>query len=87
MELDQQAAMKSKTGIGRLIRNEETQELARPRKKRGAGETVGITLKLSPTYWRALHQEAMDEQTNITQLILGWLEESRRRKGLPPIEP
>ena len=56
------------------------------RKTRGAGETVGITLRIKPTIWRGLHEAALDEQTNVTQLILGWFDNWRRSKGLPVIE-
>jgi hypothetical protein len=83
MELDQQTAMKRKTGIGDIIGKESAREPERKRKTRGAGETVGLTLRLKPHIWRALHEQALNEQTNITQMIIGWLQESRHRQGLP----
>lgn len=55
-------------------------------KTRGAGETVGLTLRLKPHIWRALHEQALNEQTNITQLIIGWLLERRQRRGLPLLD-
>jgi hypothetical protein len=78
--------MAKRTGISDLIGKEAARRPERRRKTRGAGETVGVTLRLKQPVWRALHEEAMSEQTNVTQLILGWLDESRRRKGLPAID-
>jgi hypothetical protein len=87
MEMDQQTVMKrSKTGIGNIIGKDSAREPEHKRKTRGAGETVGLTLRLKPHIWRALHEEALNQQTNITQMIIGWLQESRRRQGLPLLD-
>ena len=88
MEMDQQTVMKRKssTGIGNIIGKESVREPARKRKTRGAGETVGLTLRLKPHIWRALHEQALNEQTNITQMIIGWLQERRERQGLPLLD-
>jgi len=75
--------MKRKTGIGNIIGKESAREPERKRKTRGAGETVGLTLRLKQHIWRALHEQALNEQTNITQMIISWLQESRHRQGLP----
>lgn len=85
MEMDTDTDMKRKTGIGNMISREASRQPERKRKTRGAGETAGITLRLKTSVWRELHQAALDEQTNITQLILGWFDDWRRRKGLPPV--
>ena len=85
MEVDRASAMKNQTGIRQIIRQEHAEQPPKKPKTRGLGKTVGVTLKLPPPIWRALHEEAMNEGTNITQLVLRWLAESRERKGLPPI--
>jgi hypothetical protein len=77
--------MKNKTGIGNIISKAAAREAEPKRKTRGAGETVGITLRIKPAVWRGLHEAALDEQTNVTQLILGWFSDWRRSKGLPPV--
>jgi hypothetical protein len=88
MEVDQQTVMRRKagTGIGNIIGKEAAREPQRKRKTRGAGETVGLTLRLKPHIWRALHEQALNEQTNITQMIIGWLQERRQRQGLPLLD-
>jgi hypothetical protein len=88
MEMDQQTVMKRKssTGISNIIGKESVREASRKRKTRGAGETVGLTLRLKPHIWRALHEQALNEQTNITQMIIGWLQERRERQGLPLLD-
>ena len=78
--------MKRKTGSGNIIGREAAREPQRKRKTRGAGETVGLTLRLKPHIWRALHERALNEQTNITQMIIGWLQEWRQRRGLPLLD-
>jgi predicted DNA-binding ribbon-helix-helix protein len=89
MEMDSQTAMKrSSTGITNVIHKKEapTGEPRRVVKKWGAGENVGISLRLKKPNWLALHEAARDEGTNVTQLILTWLDEHRRKRGLPPVK-
>jgi hypothetical protein len=87
MEVDQQTIMKrSKTGIGNIIGQDGARKPERKRKTRGAGETVGLTLRLKPHIWRALHEQALNEQTNVTQMIIGWLQEKRDQQGLPLLD-
>jgi hypothetical protein len=88
MEVDSQTDMKrSTTGITNIIRKKEapTGEPRHKLKKWGAGDNVGISLRLKKASWLALHDAARDEGTNVTQLILSWLDEHRRRHGLPPV--
>lgn len=89
MEMDQQTVMKrSKTGITNVIHKKEapTGEPRRQAKKWGAGENVGISMRLKKASWLALHEAARDEGTNVTQLVLTWLDEHRRKRGLPPVK-
>jgi hypothetical protein len=89
MEMDRQTDMKQgKTGITNVIHKKEppTGEPRRQVKKWGAGDNVGISLRLKKPSWLALHEAARDEGTNVTQLILTWLDEHRRKRGLPPVK-
>jgi hypothetical protein len=84
MEMDSQTDMKrDKTGITNIVSKEPLAEPRRKRKPWGAGETVGVSIRLKRDDWLALHEAARDERTNVTQLVLGWLDEHRRKKGLP----
>jgi hypothetical protein len=89
MEVDQQTTMKQgRTGITNVIHHKEapTDGPRRQAKKWGAGDNVGISLRLKKPSWLALHEAARDESTNVTQLILTWLDEHRRKRGLPPVK-
>jgi len=79
---------RSSTGITNVIHKKEasTDGPRRQAKKWGAGENVGISLRLKKPSWLALHEAARDEGTNVTQLILTWLDEHRRKRGLPPVK-
>jgi hypothetical protein len=77
--------MKSKTGISNVIPREEPRTPERKPKTRGAGELVGLGLRVKREVWLALHEQAISHRTNVTQLIVGWLNESRSRDGLPPV--
>ena len=77
--------MKSKTGIGRVIRKDATPQPERKRKTRGAGELVGLGLRVKREVWLALHERATHERTNVTQMIIDWLNEKRAHDGLPPV--
>lgn len=58
---------------------------AQSHKSRGAGELVNLGLKIKRETWLALHERANHRRTNVTQLIIYWLNEERRRDRLPPI--
>jgi hypothetical protein len=85
MELDSQAHMKSKTGITKIIHKKEDEAPAPTLKPRGAGELVGLGLRIKREVWLALHEQANHHHTNVTQLIIHWLNEDRRQAGLPPV--
>ena len=74
----------SKTGIGKVIRKEPAVPV-RKRKTRGVGDEVGLGLRVKRQVWVALHERAIHEGTNITQMIIDWLNERRERDGLPPV--
>jgi hypothetical protein len=89
MEVDSQTDMKrSTTGIANVIHKKEapTGEPRHKLKKWGAGDNVGISLRLKRPVWLAFHQAARDEGTNVTQLLISWLDEYRRKRGLPPVQ-
>jgi hypothetical protein len=83
MGMDQQTVM-SRTGISKVMRK-EPQAPERKRKTRGAGELVGLGLRIKRDVWLALHDRATHERTNVTQMIIDWLNEKRGRDGLPPV--
>lgn len=91
MEMDQQTNMKrqSRSGITNLVTERKErpapEEPRRVLKKWGAGDQVGISLRLKRPQWLALHEAARGRGTNVTQLILTWLDEDRRKQGLPPV--
>ena len=85
MEMDQQAAMKSRTGISKVIRKDATPQPERKRKTRGVGTEVGLGLRVKREVWLALHERAIHEGTNVTQMIIEWLNEKRAHDGLPPV--
>jgi hypothetical protein len=77
--------MKSRTGIGRVIRKDAVQPPERKRKTRGVGAEVGLGLRVKREVWLALHERAIHEGTNVTQMIIEWLNEKRAHDGLPPV--
>jgi hypothetical protein len=83
MEMDQQTVM-SRTGISKVMRK-EPQAPERKRKTRGAGELVGLGLRIKRDVWLALHERATHKRTNVTQLVIDLLNEDRARDGLPPV--
>jgi hypothetical protein len=81
--MDQQTIMKSRTGISKVIRKNTTAQPERKRKTRGAGDEVGLGLRVKREVWLALHERAIHERTNVTQMIIDWLNEKRVHDGLP----
>jgi hypothetical protein len=64
-------------------RNEtEVKQNVLPR-KRGRGETVALTVRLSRADWERLHQLAVSEGTSIQQLAVAGLSTVFASKGLP----
>lgn len=59
---------------------------AAPRRKRGAGETVALTVKVRRTDWQRLRQLADAEGTTIQAMAEVGLSAVLAQYGLPPIE-
>ncbi len=74
------------TGLASFTRRQSsnvTQETeATPRRKRGKGETVAITVRLSRSQWERLHQFAISEGDSLQGLTLRGLSMLLREKGL-----
>jgi hypothetical protein len=88
MEVDSETDMKreSKSGITKVIRRKAGEKPDAPKlKPRGAGELVGLGLKIKREVWLALHEQANRQRTNLTSLLIHWLNEARARDGLPPV--
>jgi hypothetical protein len=65
---------------------ETEQPVKRKRRKRGTGDIVCITLRLSHTQWRGAHSLAMSEGVSINQLAIDGINMLLKDKGLPPLD-
>ena len=54
-----------------------------PKKSRGQGETVSMTVRLSRADWERLHQLAVSEGTSIQRLAVDGFSKVFAEKGLP----
>lgn len=66
--------------------NDSTQTPSAAARKRGRGETVALTVRLSRTDWERLHQLAVSEGTSIQQLAVSGLSTVFASKGLPGLK-
>ena len=55
-------------------------------RKRGRGETVALTVRLSRADWERLHQLAVSEGASIQQLAVSGLSKVFASKGLPGLK-
>ena len=55
------------------------------RRKRGKGETVAITVRLSREAWMTLHKFAMIEGEDLQSLAINGFNELLAKKGQPPL--
>lgn len=62
-------------------------EIPTPRRKRGGGETVALTVKVRRSDWQRLRQLADAEGTTIQSMAEAGLSAVLAQHGLPPIEP
>ncbi|MCL6655671.1 hypothetical protein A6R70_25835 [Agrobacterium rubi] len=58
-----------------------------PRKKRGGGEVVALTVKVRRTDWQRLRQLADAEGTTIQAMAEAGFSSVLAQHGLPPIDP
>lgn len=58
-----------------------------PRRKRGGGETVALTVKVRRTDWQRLRQLADAEGTTIQAMAEAGFSAVLAQYGLPPLEP
>lgn len=61
------------------------ESIATSDRKRGKGEVVALTVRLSRSEWERVHQLAVAEGTSIQQLALKGLSKVFAEKGLPGI--
>jgi hypothetical protein len=66
--------------------SERQQKMPEPRRKRGRGETVALTVRLSRADWERLHQLAVSEGTSIQHLAVTGLSTVFASKGLPGLQ-
>jgi hypothetical protein len=64
----------------------EEEKLPATARKRGRGETVALTVRLSRADWERLHQLAVSEGTSIQQLAVSGLSTIFASKGLPGLK-
>lgn len=62
-------------------------EIPTPRRKRGGGETVALTVKVRRPDWQRLRQLADAEGTTIQAMAEAGFSAVLAQYGLPPIEP
>ena len=62
-------------------------EVHAPRRKRGGGETVALTVKVRRSDWQRLRQLADAEGTTIQAMAETGFSAVLAQHGLPPIEP
>ena len=62
-------------------------EIPTPRRKRGGGETVALTVKVRRSDWQRVRQLADAEVTTIQAMAEAGLSAVLAQHGLPPIEP
>lgn len=68
---------------------EHTEEAQKPLatvRRRGKGETVALSVRLSRADWERLHQLAVSEGTSIQQLAVSGLSKVFASKGLPGLK-
>ena len=73
------------TGLASFTRRQSsnaTQEISGAPRKRGKGETVSITVRLTRSQWERLHQFAVSEGDSLQGLALRGLSLLLREKGL-----
>lgn len=91
MELDKgKSEMNKPTGLAafkrksEIIENESTSSLGKfPERKRGKGETVSLTVRVTREQWEKLHQLAVAEGVSIQNLCMVGLSGVFKEKGLP----
>ncbi len=66
--------------------NDEEKKPQATARKRGRGETVALTVRLSRADWERLHQLAVSEGTSIQQLAVSGLSTIFASKGLPGLK-
>lgn len=73
-----------KTGLSVFTQRQQEPEEAPPprRRKRGQGEHVSITVRLSRAQWERLHQFAISEGDSLQGLALRGLSSLLKEKGL-----
>lgn len=85
--------MSKQTGLAAFTRKATVQpEAAAPQpsdtptaRKRGKGDIVSLTVRLSRADWERVHQLAVSEGTSIQQLAVNGLSKVFAEKGLPGI--
>lgn len=84
------AFTRPKVGAESLVTVESEQpavDIPTPRRKRGRGETVALTVKVRRSDWQRLRQLADAEGTTIQAMAEAGLSAVLAQHGLPPIEP
>ena len=74
-------------GLAAVEDERPTVEIPMPRRKRGGGETVALTVKVRRSDWQRLRQLADAEGTTIQAMAEAGLSAVLAQHGLPPIEP
>ena len=62
------------------------EEPKRKRRRKGTGEVVHITLRLTHSQWRTVHDFALSEGASINELAIEGVSELLKKRGLPPLD-
>jgi hypothetical protein len=68
-----------------LDTQDEQQEETPPRRRKGAKDIVCLTLRMSQSQWRKIHDLSLNEGLSINQLALDGISRLLKDKGLPPL--
>jgi hypothetical protein len=72
--------------IDSFLDHQESQQEETPRRRRkGAKDIVCLTLRMSQSQWRKIHDLSLNEGLSINQLALDGISKLLTEKGLPPL--
>jgi hypothetical protein len=78
------------SALGKYLKgapSEQATPAPEPVRRRGQGETVSLTVRLSHSQWERVHQLAIAEGVSIQHLAVVGLSMIFKEKGLPELTP
>lgn len=65
--------------------SEPTKKQAAPKRSRGVGEVVALSVRLKRNDWKRVHELALSEGVSIHSLLIDGLSKAFIERGLPPL--